>query len=399
MKNKSGKTYELRNRILFTLGVLVVFMAGKGILLYGIDASDITGRDAQEIMLSMLRGDRYQQTVMALGIMPYINASIIVQVIASVRTADARARLSHHTLDRWIGWLTFAMAAAFAIYQAEHFAYRADAGNLSLVKIIVVAQMTGGAMAIYFLCLENTKHGIGASLPPILLNILDSAYEHVRIYSVSEYWMIWLLCGIAGIVTLIMENVTVKIPVQRVSVHNLHADKNYIAYKLNPIGVMPVMFATAVMAIPQLIFSGLSSIMPENEWMRYIAANLRTTQRLGIIVYLVILFVITIAFSFIMLSPGDTARQLQRNGDSIVDVYAGRKTIRYLSFRLFVLGLISAAVQCVVMGISLQMSFRQVIPSEFAMMPATAMVLVSMICSLAREIHVYYLYDTYRFIF
>lgn len=393
------KTHELRNRILFTLMVLAVYVVGKGIPLYGIDAGVRTGRDAQSVLLSMLSGDRYQETVMALGVMPYINASVLVQVIASMRTSDARARLSHRIMDRWTGVLTLVLGAVFAYFQSGRVVSRAAIGNPGLVRPIVMAEMIGGAMLIYFLCRENTDRGIGASLPPILLNIVDSIVATIRSEHYQIYRELWLLSAVAAAVMLFMENKTVKIPVQRVSVHNIHADKNYIAYKLNPIGVMPVMLATAVMTIPQILLIGLSFAMPWNQTVNYAAQNLVLTKPLGVIVYLCILMAFTVGFSFIMLSPGDTAKQLQRNGDSIVGVYAGKKTSRYLRHTLLRLSILSGLVQCVFMGISLGLSLQGTIPDELSMMPATVMILVSMGCSLAQEIYAYYRYDSYRFFF
>lgn len=411
LESYKEKTHELRNRLLFTVMVLAVYIAGKGILLYGVDEGASSYRDAHDILVSMLSGDRFQRTVMALGVMPSINASILVQLVASMRTAEARARLSHRIMNRWTALLTFALSIGFAILQSGQLEYRSDLQSLPLTRIfagagthafargVSIVEMVGGAMLIYALCQANADHGIGASLPPILLNILDSVAASIRQYGISGYRAIWFLSVASVIITLVMENVTIRIPVQRVSVHNIHASQNYIAYKLNPIGVMPVMLSTAVMSIPQLLLIGLSVLYPHQGTIVSIAKNLTTSQLPGVIVYLCILMVLSLVFPFVMLSPGDTARQLQRNGDSIVGVYAGRKTSRYLAWRLFGLSLLSGAFQCLFMGLSLGLSLQGDIPAELVMMPATAMILVSIGCSLAQEMYAYYRYDSYRFFF
>ena len=104
-----------------------------------------------------------------------------------------------------------------------------------------------------------------------------------------------------------------------------------------------------------------------------------------------------IIFSFIMLSPGEMAEQLQKGGDSIVGVYAGKRTKRYLRRKLLILSVFSGFVLCFLMGIPLNMSLRGEIPSDLALMPATAMILIGIICPLYQEVKAYGKFDSYSF--
>lgn len=112
-----------------------------------------------------------------------------------------------------------------------------------------------------------------------------------------------------------------------------------------------------------------------------------------------IIFALNILFSFIILTPGETAKQLQKIGDSIVGVYAGKKTKRYLRNKLLLLASFSGAILCFFMGLSLGLSLKGEIPPGLALFPATAMILTGMLCPIFREIKAYRKFDSYSFFF
>ena len=112
--------------------------------------------------------------------------------------------------------------------------------------------------------------------------------------------------------------------------------------------------------------------------------------------YLCIVFLLTVVFSFIMLSPGEMAEQLQKGGDSIVGVYAGKKTKWYLRRKLLALSTISGGMLSLLMGISLSISLRGKMASDLAMLPSTAMILVGLACTLYQEVKTYWRFDSYK---
>lgn len=125
--------------------------------------------------------------------------------------------------------------------------------------------------------------------------------------------------------------------------------------------------------------------------------KLNLTDVTGVVVYLGIIFALNLIFSFIMLMPGGMAEQLQRGGDSIVGIYAGKKTKRFLRRKLLLLSIISGCILSSMMGISLNRALRGEISSELALFPATGMILAGMLCSLYREIKIHRKFDAYSF--
>ena len=131
--------------------------------------------------------------------------------------------------------------------------------------------------------------------------------------------------------------------------------------------------------------------------MQLILDKLDLTNIVGAGVYLGIVFILNILFSFIMLAPGEMADHLQKGGDSIVGIYAGKKTKRYLRRKLLLLAFCRGCVLCLLMGVSLGLALREEISSDLALLPATAMILTGLLCPLYREVKAYWKFDSYSF--
>ena len=392
-------THELRKRLVFTLIVLAVYLAARSVLLYGVSSGGgrYIGVNAQSLVTTMFSGDRYQRTIMALGIMPYINASLLVQVVSAMKSANSRAKISKQKQDRWMRVAALVITVVMAVVQSTDLTYAPNAGSAALVQGIVILEMIGGAMLTFILCTANEKHGIGAPMPIILVNVLTALIQNLDAHHFLRYPVLMAISlgVIAG--TAFMENSIIRVPLQRVSIHNLHADRKYLAYKRNPVGIMPVMFATAAFIVPRYAVRLLTVIIPQSAALAQIRQDMVMTQPLGIAVYLIIIVALSIVFAFIMLNPKESARQLQRNGDSIVGVYAGAHTTRMLVGLVLKWSIISGLLQAGCMAASLVLSLQDVIPATLAMLPSSAMILVSIVCSLVQEIGTYYRYDAYHF--
>ena len=379
--------------------ILTVYMVGRSLLLYNIDpaAYELAELDTQNIMISMISGDRYQYTLFALGIMPYITATLLIWIFMAVKGAEFRARFSPQKTERYTLIFMIFIAASFAISRADELVFKESALDPQVLRAIAVLEMTIGAIIIYRMAFLNKERGIGGQTPLILVNVLDNLFSTIRRFPWEEISKLLVLCLVMAGVILIMENVMIRIPVQRVSIHNVYAEKSYIAFKLDPIGVMPVMFAVSFFMIPQLIVRFLLILNEDNVTLKLINERMNLTNLSGIAIYLGIIFALNIIFSFIMLSPGEMAEQLQKGGDSIVGVYAGKRTKRYLRRKLLILSVFSGFVLCFLMGIPLNMSLRGEIPSDLALMPATAMILIGIICPLYQEVKAYGKFDSYSF--
>lgn len=396
---KRKKTWELGRRCLLTALVLAVYMAGRSLLLYHVDpaAYQLEELNAQNIIASMVSGDRYQYTVFALGIMPYITSNLLIWLYTALRGSDFKSRVSPRKMERATLALMLAIAAVSAVSRAGELVFKPSGLNMWILQTIAAVELLLGAVVIYQLAKLNKDHGIGGNAPIILVNIADNLLSTVRKFSWQQLRMPAFLCLGMAMAVLIMENIIIRTPVQRVSIHNDYADKSYIAFKLDPIGMMPVMFAASFFMIPQSVVRLLLLMDRSNPVLRLLAEKLNLTDPIGANVYLGTIFLLNILFSFIMLEPGEMAKRLQKVGDSIVGVYAGKKTKWYLRRKLFLLAICSGVILCLLMGTSLALALNGAIPPELALFPASTTILTGLLCPLYQEIKAYKKFDSYSF--
>ena len=251
-------------------------------------------------------------------------------------------------------------------------------------------------MVILWLASRNKKYGIGGQTILIFVNILDGILSGLTGHSFQSLGIPILTSAAVLIIVICMENAEKRIPLQRISIHNIYADKNYLAIKLNPIGIMPVMFSTAFFILPQMISYGLRCLFPDSRQMVWLQENMTLIRPLGIAVYIVDLFLLTMIFSMLMIRPKDIMEQFLKSGDSIVNLHAGRDTRRYLTREMLRISFVSALVMGVCLGVPLVLQINGNLESSLAMLPSSVMMLTGICCNLYQEFIVIRNYDAYQ---
>ena len=399
MVNKFLKSHELLRRLIVMIFVLIMFIIGRNIILYGIDVSKLLEEreNIQNLLVSVVSGDLNRYSILALGIMPNMTASILIQFVTVVLPSNVRKRISQHKLDVITVILTFLFACFLAYSRTNELEYLDLGISIFELKVISMIEMVIGAMAILLLTKINKDYGIGSQTPIILINIIEGLYTSISNNLGNIPILLVIICAAIFAITILIENIELRIPVQRVSIHNIYADKNYIAFKINLIGIMPIMFSTSIFILVKYILYAIGGYFPDNYMLLHINANMDLTSRIGVNTYLMIVFILTILFAFIMLQPSEMADNLQKGGDSIVGVYAGKSTKRYFSFTILVLGIVSGVILSASMALSLLLAVENVIPSDLSMLPSSIMILVSVVSNMLDEAIGYYKFDSYKF--
>ena len=388
----------LIEKLLFTFIIMAVYLIGRELPLYGVDLAGYEAfRDpSEDLIMQTIGGDRYKTSLLALGISPFMFATLFVQVFVAFKSADSKAHSSPKKTTRATLILMFAWACIQAYFTTSSTLYLYDGGiQLLFAKLISGAQMVTGAFVILWLATRNGKYGVGGQTALIYVNILDSVVNTVRYTDVHELKIIGAVSIVALLFTIVFENSEYRIPMQRISIHNIYSDKNYIPIKLNPIGMMPVMFSSAFFMIPVYGTTVLAKLFPNNADIQWISENMDTTHTLGIGVYVIVLFVITIVFSFVFISPKNLAESLQKAGDSITGLRAGRKTRRFIGFRLFWIAMFSALFMSVFIAFPLMLQLRGYISHNVMTLPSIMIAMASINCNLYREFKAVRDYDAY----
>lgn len=399
LKEKRQKEHVLRYKILYSLMIMLIYMIGRNIPLYGIDvdAYNDVSIDAQSILLQALSGDMKNCSIFILGLWPYMLASMLAVLIVAIMSIDSSRKISPKKINIWTMFFMMIIALVQAYQKVQTFIYdKTSADMLIFTKVIVFAQLIAGMLIVVYMCDRTVKYGIGGRMSVFMINIVDGMMKMFAGQK-ADRLILPVIIGIIEIaIMIVLETTEKRIAVQRVSIHNIYADKNYIAYKLNPVGAMPLMFTSAVFMLPQFICLGLYYLHPDNSKLAWLVENLRLTSGFGITVYLIIIVLLTILFSLIMLTPGKEAENLLKSGDSIQDIYAGKPTKRYLVGTVLRFSIYSSIIICICQGIPLFLQFGGYIDSSLAMLPCSIMMSTGIWISLYREGTVYRNMDKYH---
>lgn len=398
-KKKTTKTHLVLQKFLFSIIILLVYLVGRELPLYGIDLTSnmLEEVNSQMILLQVISGDLNRCSVLALGISPYMMASIIVQGLASMKGSNPKARWTPIQTNR----IMLAVMTVFAIGQALMRVGELDfrfVGGWPLLeaRILATVELIAGAYIILWLSDRNKCYGIGGQSLLIFVNVLEGLRASVMGHRVQELLLPGAVSVGVALIVIFLENTEFRIPVQRISIHNIYADKNYLAIKLTPIGVMPAMFASACFMIPQLLVALLSKLFAQCEWILWTKEQLSLLHPLGIGVYIAILYLLSIVFSMVFISPRDTAERFARSGDSIVNLHAGKETKRYLTRKLLFLSLFSATIMAICLGVPMILQLYGKFSSSLVMLPASVMMLVGIFCSLYQEVVAIHKFDQYK---
>ncbi|MDO0912486.1 preprotein translocase subunit SecY [Streptomyces sp. DT2A-34] len=365
---RAFKTPDLRKKLLFTLGIIVIYRIGTHIPIPGVDyravqacidqASTNTGLFGLVNMFS--GGALLQITIFALGIMPYITASIILQLLTVVIPRLEALKKEGQAGTAKITQYTRYLTVALAILQGTGLVATARSGSLFpncqvagqivpdrsiFTTIVMVITMTAGTATVMWLGELITDRGIGNGMS-ILMFISIAATFPSALWSIKQQGNLaggWIEFGVVIAVGLFMVGLVVfveqaqrRIPVQyakrMIGRRSYGGTSTYIPLKVNQAGIIPVIFASSLLYIPALIaqFAGGSS-----GWKSWIEANLaRTEAPTHVVLYFLLIIFFAFFYVAISFNPEEVADNMKKYGGFIPGIRAGRPTAEYLSYVL-----------------------------------------------------------------
>lgn len=400
MKKRNNEK-SIWKRLAFTALVLVLYMGGRYLPLYSVDLNWYRRLSVgAEHFLGMTIGiDTYKTSVFALGLSPYMIASILIMMYMSIRRVTTRSKFSYKQTEKIMYVLSFFLAVYQAILLTSEMQFLPSVLPPLLVRGIAAVEMIAGAMVIVAMTNLNKEHGISGQSALIVVNILSGMAAMTSGFPLQKLILPGICSAVALAVTLVMENAEFRIPVQRVFIRNLYKDENYIAIKYNPIGVMPVMFATSIfLFIQQAMVAGRYLLRDLRDAVSVEAgkSTFQLTQPAGVAVYLLIVCLFTLTFSMILIAPGDMSEQLAKNNDSLCNICAGKPTRRYLTGVVLGIGLLSATVMSLCVGIALMLELSGRVDASLVMLPSMVMMLTSIAVNLWRELKSAVRFESYR---
>ena len=345
---------ETRNRILFTLAMLFIYRVGSAIPVPGVDASALGSQIADNSILSimnMLGGGALERlSVFAMGVSPYITASIIIQLLSmDVIPALTEMAKSGQTGRMQMDKITRYLGVVLSFVQAYSLVYGFDKQygilqNPSLAGYLYTATvMTAGTMFLIWLGDRISMKGIGNGLSIIIFagivsnmpasfvqvyNILAGGTTQGELFNGILQFVLYCLLYLAIVIfVIIMETAVRKIPIQYTNSSNLRggSDITYLPFKINSASVIPVIFAQSIMTAPQIVISFFNTDLYNK-----LSSFLSLTSWTGLTIYAVLTVLFTFFYTDLQVDPDKIAENLGKSGAYIPGIRPGTETRTYL---------------------------------------------------------------------
>jgi len=334
---------ELRKRVLFTASVLAVYRLGSWIPAPGIDqaaiASYFSGAGGSILtLLNLFSGSALSRfSLFALGIMPYVTASIIIQlltvVIPSLERLQKEGEAGYAKITQYTRYLTVALAAAQSLGYAFLFKRQGALPNVNAGKmVIIVLTLTGGCVLLMWMGEMITKRGIGNGISLLIFaSILAYAPAGISAWlhggTLERLFFPIIAIGIVVAVVFVQEGQR-RIPVQyarrQLGNRQTGGGSTYMPLRVNMAGVIPVIFAAAIMALPPTIAEFVPS------WTGFVNRNFLPSSWWYLLVEAVLIIVFTYFYTSVQFNPVDQADNLRKYGGYIPGIRPGPPTAAYL---------------------------------------------------------------------
>ncbi|MHA6722265.1 preprotein translocase subunit SecY [Sphingomonas sp. RS2018] len=375
--SKFSKATDLKKRLWFTLGALIVFRMLSYVPLPGVDptALNLLANQTQGGVLDFFNtfsgGALQRMSLIALGVMPYITASIVVQLATSLSPQLAAIKKEGESgrkkLNQYTRYGTVALTAIQGWFIAVGLeAFGASQGMQAVIepgltfRIAAVVSLIGGTMFLMWLGEQITSRGIGNGISLIIMagivahlpTTLVQLFEGGRTGTMGTGSLLLIIAAVAGLVLLIcfMERAQRRILIQypkRQTARGVQAERSHLPLKINTAGVIPPIFASSLLLLPLTItqFAGQATV-GESKWGDFVITLNQYLQH-GSPVYMGLYAAGIIFFSFfytaVVFNPEETAENLKRYGGFIPGIRPGKNTENYFDYVLTRITVIGAA--------------------------------------------------------
>jgi preprotein translocase subunit SecY len=375
---KFSQATELKKRIWFTIGALIIFRLLSYVPLPGVDPTALAALYEQtkggvlDIFNTFSGGSLERMSLIALGVMPYITASIVVQLAASLSPQLAAIKKEGESgrkkLNQYTRYGTVFLTAMQGYFIAVGLESYAGASGIQAVvdpgimfRIGAVISLVGGTMFLMWLGEQITARGIGNGISLIIMAgivaqmpvFIAQMFEGGRTGSISPFLIVGLMVMIVGLVIFIcfmeraQRRVLIQYPKRATQRGVMQADRSHLPLKINTAGVIPPIFASSLLLMPLTIsqFAGNSAdpnsttgamLVTLNQYLQHGQPLYMTLYALGIIFF-------CFFYTAVVFNPEETSENLKKNGGFIPGIRPGKNTATYLDYVLTRITVVGAA--------------------------------------------------------
>lgn len=361
------KNKDLQKRILFTLFALFIFKLGTTIIVPGINKSAL-GTDSLGFLglINAMGGGAMEKfSIFALGVMPYITASIVTQLLQMdiIPYFSELAKQGQVGRDK-LNQITRVLGIVLAFIQGYFFSFAFIKGGSVLDYMEFATVMTAGTALLLWIGDQITQKGIGngismiimagiiASLPTMFIDAFNGFVTGGSAQTIAFgilSFVVFVIIYVAIVIGVVfVETTERRIPIQYANkTTSVGANASYIPFKLNSAGVMPVIFSSAIISAPSLIAQVIKNegfTLFVNKWISF-------ESTIGFILYVLMIVAFTYFYTYFQLKPKELSENLQKNGGFIPGIRPGEETIAFISRTLNRITIVGACFLSVLAGL------------------------------------------------
>lgn len=352
------KVKDIRSRILFTVFILFVFRLGTHITVPGVDAARLQAISGLPFlsMLDLVSGSAMQRfSIFSMGVSPYITASIIVQlmqmdIVPKFVEWSKQGEVGRRKLNQATRYLTLVLGFFQSVALVSAFQFYTQFGfvpNPSFATYLVIGLvLTTGTMFVTWLGEQITEKGIGNGVSMIIfagiisrlpVDLKELYVDYFVNINQSDIWKsvifaIFLVLAVVAIVTFVtyFQQAERKIPIQYTKRVAGAPTSSYLPLKVNAAGVIPVIFASSLITLPNSVLQAFTSFQGET-WFEVVQTIFNYNTVPGAILYTTLIVGFTFFYAFVQVNPEKLAENLQKQGSYIPSVRPGKGTEEYVS--------------------------------------------------------------------
>lgn len=369
---------DLRCRLLFTLGALAIFIIGTQVRVPG--TQDLTSSLGFLELINVMGGGALKNfSIFALGVMPYISASIITQLLQmDIVPYFADLAKQGHVGRQKINQITRYIGIAFAFIEGYAFSFAVLGSSADPMQYLYVATiLTAGTCFLLWLGDQITQKGLGNGISLIIMAGIIATLPQMFIDAFNSLVLSntgSLVLGILGFIALVVVYLLIiigvifvqeserRIPIQYAnkSTSAFGAQQSFMPIKINSAGVMPVIFASSLLSIPGII----AQFIKNDSFTSFVNKYLNYTTPVGFLIFVAFLVFFAYFYTYIQLKPEDLSKNLQDNGGYIPGVRPGKDTQNYISKVLSRITIVGAVFLVIIAGLPILFSKISSLPQS-----------------------------------
>lgn len=397
----------ITKRVLWTLFFLFIYCLGNQLVLPFVDLknANIFGGAIGSLAFSsaMMGGNLRSMSLFSVGLSPWMSAMILWQMFSFSKKMGLK-NLPIEIQDRRRMYLALGIAIVQSLAVSLNLPIVSGV-NASLAIFMNTILLIAGTFFLVWLSDLNSLFGIGGSIVILMASMMANLPYQIMdsIEKLGIGWNVLLPLILFSLIFLyvsgVVQRARYRISINKINIHNRFKQYSYLDIMLNPAGGMPFMYAMSLVSIPQYVFMLIQFMHPDNKWTSEAIKALTVGRPLWLVIYLVMLFVLGLAFAFVNVSGEQISERMRKSGEYIYGVYPGQETSAYINHLVLRLGFIGALYMLFMAGAPMLIILVNPDYLQLSMIPGTFLIFSGMIYNVNEEMKALKLNTSYTPLF